>query len=133
MIIVGIKRLKIRAAITPLFQSASSSNSDSESDDEAQSALELQTLETKLSKNPANYDAHVQDAVAVKLINSSTTVGQLLSMHMKIPQSIYPSDTDRVGVGASGSQIDFLGELRNEGAIPSFEKSFERGVSDYLW
>lgn len=40
--------------------SNSDSGSDSESDDEAQAILELQTLETELSTNPANYDAHVQ-------------------------------------------------------------------------
>lgn len=39
----------------------SDSSSDSESsDDEAQSALEIQTLANELSSNPANYDAHVQ-------------------------------------------------------------------------
>ncbi|GMY31439.1 Squamous cell carcinoma antigen recognized by T-cells 3 [Fagus crenata] len=34
--------------------------SDSDSDNEAQQKAELQTLETKLSSNPSNYDAHVQ-------------------------------------------------------------------------
>ncbi|GMY31308.1 squamous cell carcinoma antigen recognized by T-cells 3 [Fagus crenata] len=34
--------------------------SDSDSDDKAQQKVELQTLETKLSSNPSNYDAHVQ-------------------------------------------------------------------------
>ncbi len=34
--------------------------SDSDSNDEAQQKVELQTLETKLSSNPSNYDAHVQ-------------------------------------------------------------------------
>uniref|UniRef100_A0A2N9GK08 Suppressor of forked domain-containing protein n=1 Tax=Fagus sylvatica TaxID=28930 RepID=A0A2N9GK08_FAGSY len=37
-----------------------SSAFDSNSDDEAQQKAELQTLETKLSSNPSNYDAHVQ-------------------------------------------------------------------------
>ena len=35
-------------------------NSDSDSDDEAQETLQIQTLETELSQNPANYDSHVQ-------------------------------------------------------------------------
>ncbi|GMY31307.1 squamous cell carcinoma antigen recognized by T-cells 3 [Fagus crenata] len=37
-----------------------SPTSDSDSNDEAQQKVELQTLETKLSSNPSNYDAHVQ-------------------------------------------------------------------------
>lgn len=40
--------------------SDSDSESDSDSDDEAQDNLQLQTLETELSSNPGNYDAHVQ-------------------------------------------------------------------------
>lgn len=40
--------------------SDSDSESDSDSDDEAQDNLQLQSLETELSSNPGNYDAHVQ-------------------------------------------------------------------------
>ena len=39
---------------------APASDSDSDSDNEAQQNAELQTLETELSCNPSNYDAHVQ-------------------------------------------------------------------------
>ena len=39
---------------------AVSSDSDAESDDETQDALQRETLEAELSRNPSNYDAHVQ-------------------------------------------------------------------------
>ncbi|CAH1414097.1 unnamed protein product [Lactuca virosa] len=47
------------AVISPLFQSASSSDSCLESDDEAQAALELQTLETELSTRSSEAAAQV--------------------------------------------------------------------------
>ena len=40
--------------------SDSSNDSDSDSDDEAQQNIQLQSLETELAANPANYDAHLQ-------------------------------------------------------------------------
>lgn len=48
---------------SPSSSSSSSSGSDSDdsdSDSEAQQNLQLQTLESELSNNPSNYDAHVQ-------------------------------------------------------------------------
>lgn len=38
----------------------SESDSDSDSDDEARLTLQIETLETELSNNSANYDAHIQ-------------------------------------------------------------------------
>ncbi|KAJ0807900.1 putative tetratricopeptide-like helical domain superfamily [Helianthus annuus] len=40
-------------------------SSDSDGDDD-QTALELQTLATELSTNPANYDAHLQYITALR-------------------------------------------------------------------
>jgi squamous cell carcinoma antigen recognized by T-cells 3 len=40
--------------------SDSSNDSDSDSDDEAQQNIQLQSLQTELAANPANYDAHLQ-------------------------------------------------------------------------
>ncbi|GFY94664.1 hypothetical protein Acr_10g0000490 [Actinidia rufa] len=44
----------------PTDTDTDSDSNSSDSDDEAQETLQIQTLETELSQNPANYDSHVQ-------------------------------------------------------------------------
>lgn len=41
-------------------RSDSDTESDSDDDDDAKQNLEIQALETELSSNPSNYDAHIQ-------------------------------------------------------------------------
>lgn len=43
-----------------LEATSGTSSDDSDSDNEAQEALDVQTLESELSRNSSNYDAHVQ-------------------------------------------------------------------------
>lgn len=45
---------------TAMSDSSNGSDSDSDSDDEAQQNIQLQSLQTELAANPANYDAHLQ-------------------------------------------------------------------------
>ncbi|XP_023757425.1 uncharacterized protein LOC111905928 isoform X1 [Lactuca sativa] len=108
-------------------QSASSSDSDSESDDEAQAALELQTLETELSTNPANYDAHVQ---YIKALRKQGDIDKL-RLAREAMSELFPL-TPAMWQQWANDEISLTLTSGNEGAIPTVEKLYERGVSDYL-
>lgn len=108
-------------------QSVSSSDSDSESDDEAQVALELQTLETELSTNPANYDAHVQYITALRKQGDIDK----LRLAREAMSELFPL-TPAMWQQWANDEISLTSSSRHEGANPTVEKLYERGVSDYL-
>ncbi|KAM7481993.1 hypothetical protein LguiB_006576 [Lonicera macranthoides] len=100
------------------------SESDSDSDDEAQDNLQLQTLETELSSNPANYDAHVQYIRALrkqgdieKLRQAREAMNELFPLTPAMWQE-WAKDEASLTSGPD--------------AFPTIEKLYERGVLDYL-
>ncbi|KAJ0937713.1 putative RNA recognition motif domain, tetratricopeptide-like helical domain superfamily [Helianthus annuus] len=102
-------------------------SSDSDGDDD-QTALELQTLATELSTNPANYDAHLQYITALrkegdidKLRLAREAMNQLFPL---TPAMWQQWANDEISLISSSS--------RSEDAVSTIEKLYERGVSDYL-
>lgn len=97
---------------------------DSESDDEPQDALQMETLEAELSRYPSNYDAHVQYIMLLrkageidKLRQARESMSQLFPLTPSMWQEWAKDETTL----SSGPE-----------AIPAIEKLYERGVSDYL-
>ncbi|CAI9101486.1 OLC1v1038822C2 [Oldenlandia corymbosa var. corymbosa] len=102
----------------------SDSDSDSDSDDEAQINLQVQTLESQLFSNPADYDAHVQYIRALrkqgdveKLRHARETMSDLFPLTPDMWREWVRDETAM----SSGAE-----------ALPAIEKLYERGVSDYL-
>ncbi|KAI3755001.1 hypothetical protein L1987_54793 [Smallanthus sonchifolius] len=114
-------------AAEPNNNTASDSGSDSESDDEAQTALELQTVASELSSNPANYDAHVQYITALR------KQGDLdkLRLAREAMNELFPL-TPAMWQQWANDEISLISSSRYEDAVPAIEKLYERGVSDYL-
>ncbi|KAL8141439.1 hypothetical protein V2J09_007460, partial [Rumex salicifolius] len=103
----------------------SSSDSDSDSDNEAQQHLQIQTLESQLSSNPSDYDAHVQ---YIKLLRKTGELEKLRqareSMNQLFPLS--PSMwqewlKDEISLSSSRPE-----------EVSTIEQLFERAVYDYL-
>ncbi|KAJ9552674.1 hypothetical protein OSB04_016719 [Centaurea solstitialis] len=107
--------------------SDSDSGSDSESDDEAQAALELQNLEAELSTNPANYDAHVQ---YIKALRKQGDIDKL-RVAREAMSELFPL-APAMWQQWANDEISLISTSGHEGAIPTIEKLYERGVSDYL-
>jgi RNA recognition motif-containing protein len=101
------------------------SDSDSDSDDDdAQDTLQLQTLETELSTNPANYDAHVQyirvlrkEGDIEKMRRAREAMNEIFPLTPAMWQE-WAKDEASLTSGAD--------------AFHAIEKLYERGVSDYL-
>lgn len=104
--------------------SDSDSESDSDSDDEAQDNLQLQTLETELSSNPGNYDAHVQYIRALRKkgdIEKLRIAREAMSELFPLTPAMWQEWTkDEISI-SSGSD-----------ALTAIEKLYEHAVSDYL-
>lgn len=104
--------------------SHSDTDSDSEDDEEAKLTLETQSLQTELSRNPSNYDAHVQYIRALRKQGDIEN----LRLAREAMSAIFPMSPgmwqewikDEMSL-RSGSE-DFL----------AIQKLYERGVSDYL-
>nr|XP_043628215.1 squamous cell carcinoma antigen recognized by T-cells 3 isoform X2 [Erigeron canadensis] len=104
----------------------SNSDSDPESDDDE--ALQIQTLETQLSTNPSDYDAHLQ---YISVLRKQGEIDKLRLAREAMAQ-IFPLTpamwqqwaNDEISLISSSSSYD--------GAIRVIEKLYERGVSDYL-
>ncbi|XP_071729799.1 uncharacterized protein [Rutidosis leptorrhynchoides] len=107
--------------------SDSGSDSDSESDDEAQALLEIKTLETELSVNPANYDAHVQYITALR---KQGDIDKLRSAREAMSQ-LFPL-TPAMWQQWANDEISLISSSTQDGTISTIEKLYERVVSDYL-
>ncbi|KAK1370555.1 Squamous cell carcinoma antigen recognized by T-cells 3 [Heracleum sosnowskyi] len=104
-------------------KTGSDSDSDSDSDDEAVK-LQIQTLESELYTNPANYDAHVQYISALrkegeleKLRGAREAMSEVFPLTPAMWQEWIK---DEISI-SSGSD-----------AFTAVEKLYERGVLDYL-
>lgn len=104
--------------------STDDSDSDSDSDDDAQDALELKTLEAELSRNPSNYDSHIQ---YIKLLRKMGEIDMLRKARESMSE-IFPL-TPTMWQEWAKDEITLC--TRPE-AVPAIEKLYERGVSDYL-
>ncbi|XP_021751475.1 squamous cell carcinoma antigen recognized by T-cells 3-like isoform X2 [Chenopodium quinoa] len=117
-----------RDAIDATAAKASTDNfhSDSDSDDEneAQQAQELKILESELSRNPSNYDAHVQ---YIKLLRKMGEIDKLREARESMSQ-IFPLTPTMWQEWAKDETTLCSGPE----AVPAIEKIYERGVSDYL-
>lgn len=110
--------------IAPPSSDNSDSDSDSDSDDEAQQSLELQTLESELSRNPSNYDSHVQYIKLLRKlgeINKLRKARDLMSQIFPLTPKMWQEWANDEATLSSGPE-----------AVPAIEKLYERGVSDYL-
>uniref|UniRef100_A0A803N661 RRM domain-containing protein n=1 Tax=Chenopodium quinoa TaxID=63459 RepID=A0A803N661_CHEQI len=104
----------------------STDNSDSDSDDENEAQLlqELKTLESELSCNPSNYDAHVQ---YINLLRKMGEIDKLREARESMSQ-IFPLTPTMWQEWAKDETTLCSGPE----AVPAIEKIYERGVSDYL-
>lgn len=103
---------------------ADSDSEDSSGDDEAQEALEIETLETELATNSANYDAHVQYIRALrkkgeieKLRLAREVMSELFPLSPTMWQEWAKDETSLTSGPESFSAIENL---------------YERGLFDYL-
>lgn len=112
------------ATATSAASPDSESDSDSDSDDEAQDALQLKTLESELSSNPSNYDAHIQ---YIKLLRKMGEIEKLRQAREAMSQ-IFPLASSMWQEWAK----DETSLSPGPEAVPAIEKLYERGVSDYL-
>ncbi|KAL7002105.1 hypothetical protein U1Q18_003258 [Sarracenia purpurea var. burkii] len=102
----------------------SDADSESDSDDEAQETLQIEALETELSSNPTNYDAHVQYIKALrkrgdieKLRHAREVMSELFPLSPVMWQEWAKDETSL----SSGPE-----------SFPAIEKLYEQGVFDYL-
>ncbi|PSS19003.1 Squamous cell carcinoma antigen recognized by T-cells 3 like [Actinidia chinensis var. chinensis] len=108
----------------PTDSDSDSDSNSGDSDDEAQETLQIQTLETELSQNPANYDSHVQFIRALrkhgdieKLRRAREAMSELFPLSPSMWQDWAKDETSL----SSGPE-----------SFPAIEKLYERGVFDYL-
>ncbi|XP_073287671.1 uncharacterized protein [Primulina huaijiensis] len=103
---------------------SSGSDSDSDSEDEALAKAQIEALETELSRNQLNYDAHVQ---YIKLLRKEGDIEKLRKaredMIVEFPMS---SEMWR-----EWAKDEITISTRMEG-LSSVEKLYERGMSEYL-
>uniref|UniRef100_A0A2N9H161 Reverse transcriptase zinc-binding domain-containing protein n=1 Tax=Fagus sylvatica TaxID=28930 RepID=A0A2N9H161_FAGSY len=97
--------------------------SDSDSDDEAQQKVELQTLETKLSSNPSNYDAHVQ---YIKFLRK---MGELDTIHNGDQPMAEDVPQNRTTSPASDSDSD--DEAQQKAELQTLETKLSSNPSNY--
>ncbi|KAK9678015.1 hypothetical protein RND81_11G182000 [Saponaria officinalis] len=116
--------LTTASTATTSAKSSSDSDSDSDSDTEAEQSSQLQTLESELSRNPANYDAHVQ---YIQLLRKMGEIEKLRQAREAMSQ-IFPLTPQMWQEWAK----DELTMSTGSEAVPKIEKLYERGVSDYL-
>ncbi|CAK7357216.1 unnamed protein product [Dovyalis caffra] len=103
--------------------SSSDSDSDSDSEDESQQNQELETLETELSSNPANYDSHVQ---YIKLLRKMGEIDKLRQAREAM-NTVFPLSPEMWRDWAK-DEASISGP---EGFV-AVEKIYDRGVFDYL-
>ncbi|XP_021863531.1 uncharacterized protein [Spinacia oleracea] len=102
-----------------------SDSEDSDSDNEAQQAEELKTLESDLSRNPSNYDAHIQ---YIQLLRKTGEIDKL-RLARESMSAIFPLSPKMWQEWAKDETTLCSGPE----AVPAIEKLYERGVSDYLF
>ncbi|VFQ84839.1 unnamed protein product [Cuscuta campestris] len=101
-----------------------SSDSDSEDDDEAKLNLETQALQTELSKNPSNYDAHVQ---YIRALRKQGDI-EKLRLAREAMSAIFPLSPDMWQEWIK----DEMSLSSGSEAFSDIQNLYERGVSDYL-
>ncbi|OMO65610.1 hypothetical protein COLO4_31114 [Corchorus olitorius] len=107
-------------------KSSLKSDSDSESsdsEDEGEQKQQLQTLESELSTNPSNYDAHVE---YIKLLRKSGEIEKLREARENM-NSLFPLSPS-MWMEWAKDEASLLGDSGFE----AVEKLYERGVSEYL-
>ncbi|KAL3597947.1 hypothetical protein D5086_009584 [Populus alba] len=107
----------------PKLRSDSDSDSDSDSEDESQQNLELKTLETELSGNPANYDSHAQ---YIKLLRKMGEIDKLKQAREAM-NNVFPLSPDMWRDWAKDEA-----SISGPEGFAGVEKIYDRGVFDYL-
>ncbi|KAK8584620.1 hypothetical protein V6N13_138577 [Hibiscus sabdariffa] len=102
---------------------SSSDSESSDSEDEADQKEQLLTLEYELSRNPSNYDAHVQ---YIKLLRRSGEIEKLREARENM-NTLFPLSPEMWIEWAKDEA-----SLSNDSNFESVEKLYERGVSEYL-
>ncbi|XP_031102711.1 squamous cell carcinoma antigen recognized by T-cells 3 isoform X1 [Ipomoea triloba] len=105
-------------------RSDSDTESDSDDDDDAKQNLEIQALETELSSNPSNYDAHVQ---YIKSLRKQGDI-EKLRIAREAMSTMFPLSSEMWKEWIK----DEMSLSSGPEAFPAIEKLYERGVSDYL-
>ncbi|XP_073155276.1 uncharacterized protein [Henckelia pumila] len=111
-------------ARNPSHSSGSDSSSDSDSEDEALAKAQIEALETELSSNQLNYDAHVQ---YIKLLRKEGDIEKLRKAREEMIVE-FPMNPEMWREWAK-DEITISSRME---ALSSVEKLYERGVSDYL-
>ncbi|KAK6263531.1 hypothetical protein SCA6_018965 [Theobroma cacao] len=108
----------------PKASSKSSSDSESsDSEDEAEQNEQLQTLESELSTNPSNYDAHVQ---YIKLLRKRGEIEKLREARENM-NALFPLSPSMWMEWAKDEA-----SLSDDSGFEAVEKLYERGISEYL-
>ncbi|KAJ8529715.1 hypothetical protein K7X08_036550 [Anisodus acutangulus] len=103
--------------------SQSGSDSESDSEDDAHQNAQIQALETELLNNPSNYDLHVQ---YIKALRKQGDIEKLRQAREAM-SAIFPLSSEMWQEWTKDETSLCSGD-----ALPTIEKLFERGVSDYL-
>ncbi|KAK4739542.1 hypothetical protein R3W88_003239 [Solanum pinnatisectum] len=104
--------------------SDSQSDSDSDSEDDAEQHTQIQALETELLNNPSNYDTHVQ---YIKALRKQGDIVKLRQAREAM-SAIFPLSSE-MWQEWTKDEISLSSGLD---ALPTIEKLFDCGVSDYL-
>ncbi|XWS20670.1 hypothetical protein CRYUN_Cryun31cG0122800 [Craigia yunnanensis] len=102
---------------------SSSSSDSSDSEDEAEQTEQLLTLESELTSNSSNYDAHVQ---YIKLLRRSGEIEKLREARENM-NALFPL-TPSMWVEWAKDEAS----LSNDSNSKAVEKLYERGISEYL-
>ncbi|KAG4125206.1 hypothetical protein ERO13_D10G083500v2 [Gossypium hirsutum] len=101
----------------------SSDSDSSDSEDEAEQTQQLRALESDLSTNPSNYDAHV---LYIKLLRRRGEIEKLREARENM-NVLFPL-TPAMWVEWAKDEASLLNDSDSE----SVEKLYERGISEYL-
>ncbi|KAG8481746.1 hypothetical protein CXB51_027220 [Gossypium anomalum] len=101
----------------------SSDSDSSDSEDEAEQTQQLRALESDLSTNPSNYDAHV---LYIKLLRMRGEIEKLREARENM-NVLFPL-TPAMWVEWAKDEASLLNDSDSE----SVEKLYERGISEYL-
>ncbi|XP_022723457.1 squamous cell carcinoma antigen recognized by T-cells 3 isoform X7 [Durio zibethinus] len=102
---------------------SSSDSESSDSEDEAEQNGQLLTLESELSTNPSNYDAHVQ---YIKLLRRRGEIEKLREARENM-NALFPLSPSMWVEWAKDEA-----SLSNDSDSEAVEKLYERGISEYL-
>ncbi|XVF23161.1 hypothetical protein REPUB_Repub13aG0013400 [Reevesia pubescens] len=106
-----------------VVENPKSDSESSDSEDEGEQNEQLLTLESELSSNPSNYDAHVQ---YIKLLRRHGEIDKLREARENM-NALYPLSPVLWMEWAKDEA-----SLSNDSDFEAVEKLYERGISEYL-